>query len=199
MVVLDLRLSDDHQSVHAFGESARGIPWTFSGKIRECADEYPSNSHYRYSFRIAYDSHHLPLLLLGQLVDGGSTLSGVWGFPGKDEKPYQFYFKKTGPNVMRFRPSPNDFARNRPRALWRFAISATVGGVHRTRFPWAYLLERQAIRRRYTVLLARIESGVRLTSEERDQLSECFMRMTPSEARFNNMVYDMERRSKVIH
>ena len=181
------------------GESARGIPWSFSGKVRECIHEYPSDIDYPYSFRITYGSHHPPQILHGQLCDEGCTLSGVWGFPGKDEKSFRFFLKKTDPAIMRFRPFPADFTRNRSQALWRLAIEATVGAIRQTRFPLAYLRERQAIRRRYIALLSRIETGAKLTAEERDEMSECFRRMTPSEARFSNMVFDMQRRGKVIH
>ena len=82
------------------------------------------------------------------------NLSGAWGY-GEDELRWPFHFSRLSPEFLLCRPSPNAFRRNRIRALWSFALTATLSQVRRALFSWSYLKERRAARLEYMEILQR--------------------------------------------
>ncbi|PIL33864.1 hypothetical protein GSI_03570 [Ganoderma sinense ZZ0214-1] len=78
------------------------------------------------------------------LADDGDTLSGKWGYE-KDDQPHTVIYKRIPPEVLIDRPHPREFAEDRARALWKFAVTAVRNQVRRKLFlfSWSYLKERR--------------------------------------------------------
>ena len=82
--------------------------------------------------------------------------------------------------------------------MWRFAFEAVMERVKKRRFNWSWLLERRMQGRRYAELLSRRDLD-EITPREWEELSACHRRLTPSEARFFYMTYDMKERMALKH
>lgn len=114
----------------------------------------------------------------GLLEDEGETFSGKWGY-GKDQQPYTFVFKRVPPKVLADRPHAREFAENRVKALWKFALTAVRNQVRRRLFSWSYLEERRDVRKEYLSLLLKEMDG-RLTDADSARFSALNRRSTTS-------------------
>lgn len=89
----------------------------------------------------------------GQYKLSSLSVTGTCGRT-EDVKAHNEFFllKRTPSHVLRFRPSPSAFERNRYRSLWSYAIIATLCGVKRDRWSWSFFRERRDTRRKYIEL-----------------------------------------------
>lgn len=107
-------------------------------------------------FTINYEIDH-PRYYTGQLVDK-YTIVGTRGV-SEDWQPDNFVFKRTPADILCYRPphtvlslqawSDEEDQKRRYRALWRYAINATIHDVRRRWMTWSYLVDRRDKRKQY--------------------------------------------------
>ncbi|KAH9856042.1 hypothetical protein C2E23DRAFT_773550 [Lenzites betulinus] len=113
---------------------------------------------------------------------GLDTLSNV--------RPQVVMKKGVPPDIMHFYPQLPELHANKPAALWRFAIAATLHDVRRRRFSWSFLEERRDRKRRLASLLRAdahfiAESdGDGLHSNDRAELVRLANKTTPADWHF---------------
>ncbi|KAI1785577.1 hypothetical protein LXA43DRAFT_899476 [Ganoderma leucocontextum] len=196
MISLDLHVSPaDPKKFHCKGIAHNGTDWNLKG-------EYigSKNGDVHYTFSIVYGARFPTQFFSGILDKSRMTLSGSWcrGDWPIDLK-FLFVFKRVSSEVMRFYPTPAEFAKNkRPRALWHFAISAVIHTQVRQNVGWSWLQKRWQTGQRYAELVTRQEIS-KLTREETIELAGCLRAMTPEEARFFFVLRDLRQRSITIH
>ncbi|KAM5533055.1 hypothetical protein V8D89_013270 [Ganoderma adspersum] len=96
-----------------------------------------------YSFTQTYAARIPKMYWTGTLTDDGGTLSGRWGYK-KEDQPHTFVYKRTPLEVLVDRPLPEEFTKNRVKALWSYALTAIHNQVRRQLFSWSYLVEHRA-------------------------------------------------------
>ncbi|PIL29961.1 hypothetical protein GSI_07872 [Ganoderma sinense ZZ0214-1] len=192
MVALDLHVSTtDTKEFYCKGIAPNGTDWSLSG---QCAVSEDGKT--QYNFTISFAARFDTQFFSGQLDESGTALSGSWGFD--DSKPFAFIFKRLSSEVMRFYPTPSELAANKPRALWRFAISATIAQACGKMGSWEWLRKRWQTGQRYAELVIR-KTISPLTAEETTELSSCQRSMTPEEARLYQIFRDLRERSIPVH
>ena len=84
------------------------------------------------------------------------------------------------PEIMTFYLSVMELENNRPRALWKFATSATLFQVQRRNFSWRSIKAHKDRFRRLADLLSKSTSGA-LQEDEGKELAELLRRATPAD------------------
>ena len=155
-----IRPSTNQGEYEAYGTCADGTMFKIFGGYERKDDGSVS-----YSFTLkpvqwdGSDSAWDEGFFAGTVKDDGMTLSGLWGYSEGDRR-YKFLFKRgIDPNVLVARPRPEDFERDRIRALWDYARTAARNEARRKLFPWSFMTERIAMRREYLALLSREDSS----------------------------------------
>lgn len=97
-----------------------------------------------YAFTMHYDYEYDDKKFRGYI--NGTSLSGKWG---EGDLVHDFVFKRLAQNVLCWWPSPAELQKNKPQALWRFAINAVREQVLRERFSWTLLKTRRDLRKKY--------------------------------------------------
>ncbi|KAM5533024.1 hypothetical protein V8D89_013292 [Ganoderma adspersum] len=129
MMTFCLHASVDHTTYEASAILACGTYFNVLGTYTAQIDGTVA-----YTFTQAYVAQIQTRYFTGALVDDGATLSGNWGY-GKDHQPYTF--------VLVDRPHPQEFTKNRVKALWKYALTATHNQVRRQLFSWSCLKARR--------------------------------------------------------
>ena len=192
MIALDLHVSSANiKEFYCKGIASNGTNWNLTGRSDVLED-----GKVQYTFIITYVARFPAQHFFAQLDESGTTLSGVWG--SEDEKPYTFIFKRLSSEVMRFYPTPTQLAENKARAMWYFAISATVADVRRKMGSWDWLRQRWQTGQRYAELVIR-RTVSPLTADEITDLARCQRTMTPEEARLYQIFRDLRQRSIPVH
>ena len=193
MMSFDLHVSPSNPTeLVCAGVTPDGTAWKVSGGYSVDEDGLT-----RYDVTMTYASRYHTQHFSGRLDPEGSTLSGLWGHnPHHKQEP--FFLRRIPCDILCLRPSPFEFGQKKPRALWRFALGAVMEQVKKQRFNWSLILERRRQGRRYVELLARRDLD-ELTPQEVEELSAYHKRLTPSEARFYCMSYDLKERMALKH
>ena len=192
MVALDLHASaTDSKGFYCKGIAPNGTDWNLTGQ-RAISEDGTA----QYTFSISYGARFDTQFFSGELDEIGTTLSGSWGFD--ESRPFTCVFKRLSSEVMRFYPSPAELEANKPRALWRFAISATIAQACWKMGSWDWLRRRWQTGQRYAELVIRRTISP-LTTEETTELSRCQRTMTPEEARLYQIFRDLRERSVPVH
>ncbi|PIL33826.1 hypothetical protein GSI_03532 [Ganoderma sinense ZZ0214-1] len=176
MITFYLHASVDPRTYGASSVGANGTDYNILG-------EYTTNDDgtTEYSFTQTYVARIPKTYWTATLEDDAQTLSGRWGYD-KDDQPWTFVFKRVSPEVLVDRPHPKEFAENRIKALWKYALTAVRNQVRRRLFSWAYLAERRDRRKEYLELLLK-ESDGQLTREDTERASALAQRSTFDEVR----------------
>ena len=172
---------------HCKGRAPDGTVWSLTGQYVASR-----GGQVHYMFNITYVARFPALHFSAQLDESETTLYGEWG--SEDSKPYTgiFIFKRLSPEVMRFYPTPIQLVENKARAMWYFAISATVADVRRKTDPWAWLRKRWQTGQRYTALVTR-QTVSPLTAEEVTDLAMCQCTLTPEETHLYQIFRDVRK------
>ena len=191
MIALDLHVSSTNaKEFYCKGIAPNGTDWNLSGQ-----HSVSEEGKVQYGFSITYVARFPTQSFCGELDESGTTLSGSWGHR---DKPFPFIFKRLSSEVMRFYPTPTELAENKARALWRFAISATIAQACRKMGSWAWLRKRWQTGQRYAELVIRKDIAP-LNAEEVADLARCQRTMSPEEARLYQIFRDLRQRSIPIH
>ena len=191
MISLDIHVSSmNPQQFHSQGIAPNGTDWSLVGAYAVAED-----GNVQYNFNITYASRFSPQIFSGRLDESGTTLTGSWGF---SDTPFSFMFKRLSSEAMRFYPTPTELVENKPRALWRFAISVVRSQLRQSMCSWSHLRERWQTGQRYAELTIRSDIS-QLAPPEVAKLARYRRVMTPAEARLYRIFRDLRERSIPIH
>ncbi|KAI0360921.1 hypothetical protein OH77DRAFT_1418971 [Trametes cingulata] len=146
MVTFSFEASQHDNLLQARSVAANGVEYTILGHY-----EPDDNGVRDYSFTRVF-ADNTPTQYLIDEQGNGEVLSGCWG-RSVNRLPNRFYFSRLPQEVLKHRPSPDEFKRNKTMALWRFALDAARGEARRKLFSWSYLKERHQRRITYLRLL----------------------------------------------
>ena len=181
--------SQDHWTYEASAVAPNGTDYTIHGDYATRADGVV-----QYSFTQTYAAHIPKSYWTGTLADDGETLSGKWGYK-KDDQPHTFVYKRTSHLVLVDRPLPEEFTKNRVKALWKYALTAIHNRVRRQLFSWSYLVERRDRRKEYLELLQKEAEG-QLMDEDSDRATVLAHQSTFDDVRCFYII--QERRQRAI-
>lgn len=90
--------------------------------------------------------------MTGTLDGDGKIISGRWGYK-EDDQPDSFILWRDVPlTTLICRPHPEEFKKDRVKALWKYALTAAHNEARRNLFSWSYIKERRDIRREFLEL-----------------------------------------------
>ena len=127
-----------------------------------------------------------PIFFNGRLDPERQALTGVWGDPSDPENPCGLMeFRRIPPRYLTVYPSIDELSDNKPRALWKFAITAVQNDIRRERWSWSYFSQRRDDRETVLSLTCRFGNfGKPLYGEDMQQLRTALRRLTPADACF---------------
>lgn len=148
----------------------------------------------RVAFTIKYSQEFRTKYYDGYLTEDGSIV----GYQGwhLGARQYPFILKKTPAEIMCHRPSPLEFRRNKPCALWKFACEASRNEARKRLWSWSFFKQRRDTRiqqiqydiRNYTPY------GRPLDTRERAEWATIRQAMTTVDARFFRSIRDDQLR-----
>lgn len=152
-------------------------------------------------FKMSFPARLRPKYFSGRYDPESGELSGAWGY---DENPTShecmFVFKRIPEILLCFRPAPEAFHLNRPRALWSYALSAILYHVGRRAWTSTFFSQRADIRRRLIELLIRNDHyGRPLDEDEQWELCELRNKLTSTDSRFYHSLVAFNARRITNH
>jgi hypothetical protein len=129
------------------------------------------------------------------------ALTGVWGFSaGLESSVGKMEFRRIPAHYLSVYPCIKELRDNKPRALWRFAITAVRNDVRRDRWSWSYFLQRRDDRKAVIPLLVRSRwFGTPLSDEEVETVCAIARRLIPADAFFCDSQVDRIRAYTWVH
>ncbi|KAI1783149.1 hypothetical protein LXA43DRAFT_904186 [Ganoderma leucocontextum] len=192
MITFCLHASMDHKTYEASSVGANGTDYNILGDYTTKDD-----GAVEYAFTRTYVARMKKTYWTATLEDDGETLSGKWGYD-KDSQSWAFVLKRVPPEVLIDRPQPKEFAENRAKALWKYALTAVHNQVRRRLFSWSYLKARRDVRKEYLELLLKEADG-RLTNEDLVRFSVLDHRSTFDDVRCFYVLQDYRLRAVPAH
>lgn len=193
---LNIQRASGHQRLKATGWNSNGDfdvqgSWTQSdqGILRVTLEFLFSAQYSKIYFQGRYDSEQ-------------DLLYGNWA---KSSDPSNILglvtFKRTAPEHLRYYPTPSEVnGDGRARALWRFAILATLDQVRRRDWSWSYLRERRDQRKTFMRLYPRMFFfGSPLSKDETSELCEVTRSLTSTDACYYGSVIRKIRDMTCLH
>ncbi|KAI0767714.1 hypothetical protein C8Q74DRAFT_1203793 [Fomes fomentarius] len=192
MTTFCFHASTDKTTYETSGVAAHGTGFTILG-------QYTTNDEgqVEYRFSRTYAARLGQTYLRGTLDEDGTTLSGSWGY-SEDKMPYEFWFKRTEPEILVARPPPAEFKANRIRALWDYALTYARSRAQRTLWSWSYFKQRRDKRHEYLELLEREADGLQ-PDEDLDRFAYLERTSTYDDIRWFYVLQDYRQRPKPIH
>ena len=165
-----------------------GIYFTIDGSCSEALDD--GDIPAKFAIRFPGGANYF----LGHVKPTGELSgTGGWDSDYTDER-LKFVFRRTPPEVMRLRPSPNDLAvddQTRRRLLWDFAIRAVCAQVRRDSWSWSYFAERRQTRQNQMELdLRTMRYGRFLDAEEQERHRKGLLAMSSRDSNFYRLHLD---------
>ncbi|KAI0762326.1 hypothetical protein C8Q74DRAFT_143012 [Fomes fomentarius] len=192
MLSLDLHAATSKpKQFVASGSIPSGTRWKLVGQIRTDGEDRDGGP--TYVFTVTYAARLWPRRFQGTLSDNNRVFSGTWSCMSNNESG-NFYFKRLTCDAMRFWPLSMESGGNKARALWHFVLRTIQDQVQRRLLATSRLQQRQEIRQHYLRII-RTEGAVPDGSEEEiEAMRNCYLSMTPSEARYYHMIYEYRQR-----
>jgi hypothetical protein len=143
----------------------------------------------------------IPVFFDGHLDLEHNALTGVWGYSsGQDSSMGPMEFRRIPPRYLTIYPSIYDLSTNKPRSVWKFAISAVRNDLHQERCSWSYLSQRRDDRRTVVSFTLRyLFFGKPLGTEEVRTLCGAVQRLTAADACFYGSIIERERAHTLVH
>ena len=134
--------------------------------------------------------------LSGKLDILEGSITGTWGDKEDVSKHTGvFVLKRTPGHILRFRPALSILSENKPKALWDYAIRASLHLVRKRRWSWSFFKERREIRRRYIDLAMRDDGfGHPCSPEEKKELAKAVQLLSATDARFYHLLRILKER-----
>ena len=193
MITFYLHASVDPRTYGASAIGAKGTDYNILGDYTTKDD-----GSVEYAFTQTYVARIPKTYWTGTLEDDGQTLSGRWGYE-KDDQQWTFVFKRVPPEILIDRPHPMEFAENRVKALWKYALTATHNQVRRRLFSWSYLAQRRDQRKEYLALLLKETDSGQLPPEDSARASALMQRATFDDVRCFYIVQEYKQRATPPH
>ena len=129
------------------------------------------------------------------------ALTGVWGVSVGLESPMgKMEFRRIPTHYLAVYPSIKELSDDKPRALWKFAISAVRNDIRRGRWSWSYFSQRRDNRKTIASLLIRHRwYGSPLNEEESGALLAVMRGLLPNDACFYHSMIDRIRAYTWVH
>jgi Vacuolar sorting-associated protein 13, extended-chorein len=171
--------------------------FTVVGKCTPGDTESLINLSWTQTFPVRYS----PSYWQGKWDESTDTITGTSGSEADaDEHSLIFILKRTAPEYLRFRPSPEDFQEDKVDALWTYACSAIRDQVRRKFMSWEYLEARRDNRKRFIELYIRDNAfGRDLDEEEDEELDELRASFTTADSRFYHSLAEYQIRKTTKH
>jgi Vacuolar sorting-associated protein 13, N-terminal len=142
----------------------------------------------------------LPIFFDGRFDPERGALTGVWSFAEPETFMGIAEFRRIQTRYLTVYPSIKELRDNKPRALWKFAISAVRTDIRRGHWTWSYFSQRRDDRNVVVSLLVRSRwFGPPLSEEENETLTRIIWRLTPDDACFYDSMVDHIRVYTCVH
>jgi hypothetical protein len=143
----------------------------------------------------------LPIFFDGRFDPERESLTGVWGWSAEPESSMAMVeFRRIQPRYLTVYPSIKELRDNKPRALWRYAISAVRNDIQREHWTWSYFSQRRDDRKTAVSLSVRSRwFGPPLSDVESETLIAIIRRLTPDDACFYGSKTDHIRVYTCLH
>jgi hypothetical protein len=128
------------------------------------------------------------------------TLTSAWGGSGDESSEGIMEFRRIPSCYLGIYPTIKELRDNKPRALWKFAITAVRNDIRRDHWTWSYFSQRRDDRK--TVISLSVRSrwfGPPLSDEEDETLSVIMPRLLPDDACFYDSMIDRIRAYTCVH
>ena len=180
MMTFVLLPGEGERDIKANGWSIRG-GYTISGSWSMDEDNV-----IQINFKISYLMVFVPpTFFSGRFDPERHALTGVCEWSVEQESfTKNAEFRRIPPRHLIVYPSMKELADSKPRALWRFAITAVRNDIRRDHWSWSYLSQRRDDREMAISLLVRRWFGKPLSSEEAQTLRTILRRVTSADACF---------------
>jgi hypothetical protein len=141
-----------------------------------------------------------PMFFDGRFDPERNALTGIWGFSTELESSGMAEFRRIQPRYLTVYPSIKELRDNKPRALWKFAISAVRGDIRREHWSWLYFSLRRDDRMAVVSLSVRYRwFGPPLSVEEIETRVAILWRLIPDDACFYDSKVDHIRAFTCVH
>jgi hypothetical protein len=152
-------------------------------------------------FKIVDDIFPFPMFFKGHFDTEHDTLTGKWDFSATLEYPIgPVEFRRIPPCYLTVYPSTQELSDDKPRALWRFAITAVRNDIRRDHWSWSYFMQRRDDRKSVIPLLVRSHYFGRILSlEEAEALNGTLRRLAPVDACFYHSKANLMKAKTCIH
>jgi hypothetical protein len=144
-----------------------------------------------------------PFHLKSRFYPERDALTGVWGWDLSElelESAGKVEFRRIPPLHLTAYPSIREIMDNKPRALWKFAITAVRNDLRRENWSWSHFSQRRLDRITRISLTTRYNHfGTPLNKKEIDQLNAATKRLTSADACFYSSIVSHTRANTWIH
>jgi hypothetical protein len=145
----------------------------------------------------------IPVFFDGHFDLEHNALTGVWGYSSAQDHDGSLgpmEFRRIAPRYLTVYPSIHDLSTDKPRSLWKFAISAVRNDVREERCSWSYLSQRRDDRKTVVSLTIRyLFFGKPLIAEEVQSLCDAVQRLTPADACFYGSIIERKHAYTLMH
>ncbi|PIL33322.1 hypothetical protein GSI_04773 [Ganoderma sinense ZZ0214-1] len=162
MRVFHLHASQDGTSCEARGVNPLGGIFTLSVEHATRVSDGKTEYTFTHSqvLRLTVSDSISVHYMTGTLDEDGKKLSGRWGYD-KDDQPHAFtLWREVEPVKIANRPHPEEFKKDKVKALWKYALTVVHNEVRRRLFSWSYIKERRDVRRKFLKLAPKGDSGM---------------------------------------
>jgi len=130
--------------------------------------------------------YHGPIFVNGHFDPERNSLTDVWGYSAElGGAKWMTEFRRIPSHYLTVYPNIRELSDSKPRALWRFAITAVRNDIRRDHWSWSYFSQRRDDRKSIIPLLLRIfYFGPDLSDEEERAFLATTQRLTPADCCF---------------
>ena len=195
MMTFVLEPADGEQNFKAKAWSIRG-PHTITGSWSR-----GENDILQINFQMSFHDTFWPVFFSGHFDPSRDALTGVWDLSaGRKHTAGPMEFRRLLPRYLTVYPSIKELSDNKPRALWRFAITAVRNDIRRERWSWSYFSQRRDDRETVISLMLRyLHHGTPLNEEETQRMCTVAQRLTSADACFYGSKINHRRAHTWVH
>ena len=184
--------------------------WSFKGRQKIVGSwSMGDDDVMQIKFKLSFSSPlWAPIYFNGRFDPERDALTGVWNW--SVDNLTGAWIDESSEGIMEFRripscylviyPSIKELRDNKPRALWKFAITAVLNDIRRDHWTWSYFSQRRDDRK--TVISLSVRSrwfGPPLSDEEDETICEILPRLLPDDACFYDSMVDRIRAYTCVH
>jgi hypothetical protein len=200
MMTFVLEPAEGERDFKANGWSNRGR-LTITGSWYE-GDEDITQIKFKMSFHNSYWSSSF-FFFNGHFDPERDALTGIWGYSAELEGSITpMEFRRIAPRYLSVYPSIKELSDNKPRSLWKFAISAVQNDIRQKNWSWSYFAQRRDDRESVVSLTIRYYFfGKPIDDDEPEgqKLRAVAQRLTSADACFYDSMVHRNRAYTLAH